>query len=196
VIKKIGILMWLAASLLTAEAQTVGAALVGHRLNEREFHEGLGAGLWLAMPLGGSKWSLGVAASYTRSEKKERVSYGFLGGGPHKKYRYTNRLYSVSVIAPREVLDFEKLGIALGPSLGFASIGSNKAGMVSADRIFAGLWADFSYELSGNLHLNMILHPRWSPKGNGGATDVYDPFSRKSLFLREAWLGVSYRLGR
>lgn len=181
------------ATAVTAHAQTIGGALVGHSLNRSDARSGAGAGLWLTVPLGGSGWSLGPAISYTSGHSRyHKYKPGAQPWG-NTYYRYRTNIFSVSVIAPRQLLDKSGFGIALGPSLGYATFGVKEYDD-RANRVFAGLWANFNYALTTNVKLELVLHPRWSP-GREADYNVYGPYERGGLTLTEGWFGVSYNLG-
>ena len=185
----------LAAATLAAgalHAQTAGVAVIGARLNKPGFNQAFGAGVWGMLPVGQSKWQIGAAANFLRSESEYLVQKNVTG--PPRRLKYNNRLYSASLLIARELLAKDVAALYVGPRVGYASIGAKEATNM-ADRIFAGAWAEMVVPLTPQLKINAILHPRLSPKGSGGSTDSNDPFSGNTLALLEFWLGASYTFG-
>ncbi len=190
-------LLFLGLAGFAAQAQTIGAGVVLAEINENRFSNAAGAGVWLSIPVSDGGWHAGLAGSFLQSNYHYHKHWRHHGHWHNHRYkgRYKNRMSTATLFVTKEVLQKNEIGLLLGPALSYSSIGVRRYS-VFADRVFAGAWVNANYKLTDEFKIELVLHPRFSPGGNGRSLDAYDPYSGEALFVFEAWLGASYTFGK
>lgn len=150
-------------------------------------------GLHTFFPMG-KRLAVGVLATGARARQHYPL-YIWSFGSPSRTVSVVhNHLFSAQALVGYRTTLTERLGLVVGPTVGYTAIGRREQG--TSDKLGAGLWAGVTYRRLWGTRFNLEanINPRVLSQGPS-AEDTTMPFADTNLWLWDAQVGISYGLG-